>query len=359
MAPLSPSSVPPSDSSALVQGDDLLTSLAVQHNKQANGDGMETAAAAGGGGSGQVSTTSKQNNNGDDDNVLNSTSSASAAYAAGERAALARAFREALPSQQALGALANAVTSLQSRAGSSETFSREAAAAAAAAAALARSVDERLTFLENGRLPALEAAGGAKEAAEGLRGVLEALSSSLTKVAESAVEKNNRSSSSLGGVAAALAVSSINAAEAAASRLLLGSSSAAAASSSSSSTTAVALGAALTVASLEALHHSSALVSRNLLPRPLSKAVRPARGAVRVARVVAWGAGAVLAGCALRRACFSVAERATSKAAAEEEGGEEEEVEEEVEFEVAAAAVGKESSPSAAAVVSPEPSLAV
>ena len=284
------------------------------------------------------------------------SSSSASAYAAGERAALARAFREALPSQQALGALANAVTSLQSRAGSSEALSREAAAAAAAAAALARSVDERLTILETGRLPALEAAGGAREAAEGLRGVLEALSSSLTKVAESAVKSaNNRNSTSFGGIAASLALSAINATEAAAARLLLGSGGAASAAASSStpsssSATAVALGAALTVASLEALMLSSDFVSRNLLPRPLSRAVRPARGALRAARAAAWGAGAVLAGCALRRACFVLAERATRRP----EQQREEEREEEEGGEAAAAAV-EDLGP----VVAPEPSLAV
>jgi len=289
------------------------------------------------------------------------SSSSASAYAAGERAALARAFREALPSQQALGALANAVTSLQSRAGSSEAVSREAAAAAAAAAALARSVDERLTILETGRLPALEAAGGAREAAEGLRGVLEALSSSLTKVAESAVvSANNRNSTSFGGIAASLALSAINATEAAAARLLLGSGGAASAaassstpSSSSSSATAVALGAALTVASLEALMLSSDFISRNLLPRPLSRAVRPARGALRAARAAAWGAGAVLAGCALRRACFVLAERATRRP--EQQREEEREEEEGGEAAAAAAAAVEDLGP----VVAPEPSLAV
>lgn len=318
MAPLSPSS-PRVDSALLVPCDDLLNALAVQHKKSSNGDATTAGALA-------------EDSLAEDDADANtcsaaSSSAAAAAYAAGERAALARAFREALPSQQALGALANAVTSLQARAGSNEAVSREAAAAAAAAAELARSVDERLKILENGRLPALEAAGGAREAAEGLRSVLEALSSSLTKVAESAVEANNKKNSSLGSVVAALALV-LSATEAAAARLLLGSTTTPAAESSSSrnysssSATAATLGAALTVVSLEALHQSSTFVSRNLLPRPLSRAVRPARGALRAARVMAWGAGAVLAGCALRRACFALAEVAVTAATATTTAGE-------------------------------------
>ena len=356
MAPLSPSSPRIDSRAALVPGDDLLSSLAIQHKRNANGDPATAAAGAGESSMLTAAVTTFPNDADSSTSSAAASSSSASAYAAGERAALARAFREALPSQQALGALANAVTSLQSRVGSSEAVSREAAAAAAAAAALARSVDERLTILETGRIPALEAAGGAREAAEGLRGVLEALSSSLTKVAESAVESaNNRNSTSFGGIAASLALSAINATEAAAARLLLGSGGAASAAASSStpsssSATAVALGAALTVASLEALMLSSDFVSRNLLPRPLSRAVRPARGALRAARAAAWGAGAVLAGCALRRACFVLAERATRRP----EQQREEEREEEEGGEAAAAAV-EDLGP----VVAPEPSLAV
>ena len=86
MAPLSPSS-PRVDSGDLVPGDDLLNALSVQHKRSANGDGLATAAAATGAGeeASMVAATTMAK----DAVAADSSSSTSAAYAAGERAALA------------------------------------------------------------------------------------------------------------------------------------------------------------------------------------------------------------------------------------------------------------------------------
>ena len=111
---------------------------------------------------------------------------AAAAYVAGERAALLRAFREALPGQQALGALAAAVKRLEARARDGDSASAAAAAAAAAALEAARAASARVDALERERVTPLEAAvrdaPGDRLSAE-LGDVLTALTNSLDRAA--------------------------------------------------------------------------------------------------------------------------------------------------------------------------------
>ncbi|KAK9826174.1 hypothetical protein WJX81_003557 [Elliptochloris bilobata] len=80
-----------------------------------------------------------------------------AAYAAGERAALARAFQLALPGQQALGGLQAGLAALRAAAANDSAALRATQADLAGAAALLQAVVGRLDALEGVRLPALDA----------------------------------------------------------------------------------------------------------------------------------------------------------------------------------------------------------
>jgi len=261
-----------------------------------------------------------------------------AGAAAGERAALARAFREALPCREALGALAAAVRMLDARAGTAEATSRSAGAGAAAALATAAATEARLAALEAGPLKDLQAAAAAAvpdRLSADFQATLAALTAAVDRPAGGvALARGARwVVGAVGGLVDAAGGTALSLS----SRVLLdGGGGGGGAPSSSSSADAAArtraralLGGGLFLASVElawAAHRAALLRT----PRPLA-------GGLRKVRQAGWAAALILGLGAVRSACFSAADAALGSALGggggggvegRPAGGEEEEAEE-------------------------------
>ena len=281
--------------------------------------------------------------------VLDAPAAYAAGAAAGERAALTRAFREALPGREALGTLACAVRLLDARAASAEAAARAAGAGAAAALATATSTSARLAALEAGPVRDLQAAARAA-VPDRLAADFKATLTALTAAVEAAHAGAGpgaglaRSARWAASAVVGLAKGALDAADgtalAVSSRVLLdgasrapplpeGSADAARAAAARARARAL-LGGSLFLASVEiawAAHKAAPLRT----PRPLA-------GGLRRVRQAGWAAALVLGLGAVRAACFSAADAALGAALAKR--GVEEKEEEEVIEEGGASAAG-------------------
>lgn len=260
-----------------------------------------------------------------------------ASYAAGEAAAYSRAFSAALPSQQALGQLFQAVDTLHERLeadAAAATVTRDQAISAAAAAGAAQ---RRLDALDATALPALSRrcedlasrpplSPEVLAALTGLRVALTQLTASQQAALEAAVGLAARPRDgylvhqlkALAATAAGYASAALSRADVAAlvlSRCLLIGHVAVANDATVSSAPAAPLrtklrtltGVALFVAAVEAAWQGHEAVSRRLLPVTLRPLDAPLRAGLRAARVVAWSAAFVLAAAEGREACAAAA----------------------------------------------------
>ncbi|KAK9819876.1 hypothetical protein WJX72_003518 [[Myrmecia] bisecta] len=260
-----------------------------------------------------------------------------ASFVAGERTALMRAFRETLPSQQALGQLFSAVQQLDGRLQQKEQQSRCLETSAAQLAASAEMLSQRMEAIENLRIPALEeriADACSSSPSQDFQATLQLLQTTVSRLADpshqgyqpptlaSAVFHHFRwLLSTLGGYTQkALAKSDVAAMifarkillEPAAPEVMRGEQMVRADAPPSSSgycwNPRTGLGALLFLAAVEASWHAHER-SLRYLPKRFHPAATPSQLGLRVARLTVWSAAFVLVMVQARHACYAAADR--------------------------------------------------